>query len=169
MPNHCYSKLKVLGPKRKAENILRFIQSEDAPVDFNKIIPMPDDIYKGDLGPKEREKYGTKNWYDWSIEHWGTKWNSWGHKELESIGMVPDENSVYFSTAWSPCTPVIIKLSRLYPDMGFVLTFVDEGGGFCGKIDFQNGDVVVSNILDFVCQDYADEVGVGPYFWDEDI
>lgn len=44
-------------------------------IDFNKVIPMPEHIFR-DMA--EREKYGKDNWYNWSIAHWGTIWNSYG-------------------------------------------------------------------------------------------
>ena len=59
---------------------------------FEKVLPMPKDIYRGDLGQAEREKYGDKNWYDWSIEHWGTKWDC---RDTYING-----NRVEFTTAW---------------------------------------------------------------------
>ena len=46
------------------------IQSDEiglGSIDFNKVIPMPDYIFQGNLGMAEREKYGKENWYDWSI------------------------------------------------------------------------------------------------------
>lgn len=68
--------------------------------DFNKIIPMPNDKFfyrNGNLGNKERKKYGKNNWYDWCNKHWGTKWNAMSAKIVED-----NENalSYHFESAW---------------------------------------------------------------------
>jgi hypothetical protein len=65
--------------------------------DFDKIVPMPKHIFRGNLGDKERKKYGKNNWYDWSYLHWGTKWNAMYAKITED-----NENalSYYFESAW---------------------------------------------------------------------
>ena len=76
--------------------------------DFNKIIPMPKALI-GTTAPTPMEtkedknkamalkiRYGHSNWYDWSCENWGTKWNSVDAERTE------DGESVFynFRTAW---------------------------------------------------------------------
>ena len=68
--------------------------------DFNKIISMPNDKFfyrNGNLGNKERKKYGENNWYDWCNKHWGTKWNAMSAKIVED-----NENALayHFESAW---------------------------------------------------------------------
>lgn len=89
-------------------------------LDFEKIIPMPEPIQRtrkeefckfSPRGKALREenywKFGFKDWYDWSWEHWGTKWNSYyGH-------FCKNDTSYCFSTAWSPPFPVMRKLAEL--------------------------------------------------------
>lgn len=107
---------------------------EEGKFDFNKITPMPDDIYRGDLGEKERAKYGNRNWYDWSIEHWGTKWNAC---ESNVQG-----NTVYFETAWSCPVPLLVELGKR---VGGILVFYadeDTGSNCGGFIVKKNGDII---------------------------
>lgn len=79
MPNNVINELNFIGEQKDIDKILSLIhgEEEDQYIDFNKIIPMPDYIYRGDLGQKEQELYGKNNWYDWSNSHWGTKWNAY--------------------------------------------------------------------------------------------
>ena len=86
---------------------------------FQKIVPMPDDIYRGDLGEEERKKYGSRNWYDWSLEHWGTKWDACEARISE------DGKTVDFDTAWSVAEPVLAKLGELVG--GIIVFYSDEG------------------------------------------
>lgn len=74
--------------------------------DFQRLIPMPDNIYRGNLGPEEEAKYGKDNWYDWSIRNWETKWNS-------TDGFLDEENlTISFATAWSAPHPVIKAFAK---------------------------------------------------------
>ena len=109
--------------------------------DFNKVIPMPDDIYRGDLGPKEQKIYGKKNWYDWSCWNWGTKWNSYGNSF--------DGHTLTFQTAWSAPHPVIKTLSEMYPDVTISHRWADEDLGYnCGERDYRNGEITHEYIPD---------------------
>ena len=73
MPNHVTNRIKFLGNQEGIDKVLQLIKSDDKCISFDKIIPMPDNIYRGDLGKREMEMYGSANWYDWRISHWGNK------------------------------------------------------------------------------------------------
>lgn len=92
MPNHIQNRVTFDCSEEKLNEILTAIQKDSGEngnfgpgtVDFNKIIPMPDNIFKGLLGTEEKKIYGKNNWYDWSIEHWGTKWNAYSFPVTET-------------------------------------------------------------------------------------
>ena len=134
MPNYCNNYLSIEGNYTTRKKILDFVKSDETAFDFEKIVPMPDYIYRGAVGAKEKELYGENNWYDWSIKNWGTKWNS---EDAEIDG-----NEILFLTAWSPCEPVIAALAKMYPTMRFVYTFYETGMCFCGKRVYENGKIV---------------------------
>lgn len=56
-------------------------------VDFNNLIKMPEHqpdldkpnpfLAKGDLSSEDIKKYNDRNWYEWSYENWGCKWNAY--------------------------------------------------------------------------------------------
>lgn len=158
MPNYCYGRLRIqTSILERFQDFLCFIKSDESEFDFNRVIPMPDYIYRGNLGSEEREKYGANNWYDWSCINWGTKWNA--------VDVRIDGDSVYFWTAWSPCSPVILALSKAFPDVALTYYYLDEGGGFSG-IEYYSGGYLVNNeSYDHGAKHIAEAIGLR---WDED-
>lgn len=93
---------------------------------------MPDNIFRGSLGPREREIYGSNNWYDWSISHWGTKWNSYSNN--------CEGHTISFHTAWSAPHPVIERLAEMFPDVTITHKWADEDiGNNCGECVYADG------------------------------
>lgn len=85
-------------------------------------------------------KYGYANWYDWSIDNWGTKWNAYS---FGNSG--PD--TLTFCTAWSNIKPVMTRLSEMYPDVDFNYAWADEDfGNNVGEVEFRNGEKTFENI-----------------------
>lgn len=83
------------------------------------------------------KKYGTNNWYDWNIAHWGTKWGAASSNLFK-------EGKTYlkyeFDTAWSPPMKILTTISRQFPTMKFTLKYCEDGMGFKGKAYFINGE-----------------------------
>lgn len=82
------------------------------------------------------KNYGAKSWYQWSIDHWGTKWNS-----MES--RVPDDGVISFETAWSTPENVIKEMAKKF-NVGIEVNFADEDiGSNCGTYEYdKNGDLI---------------------------
>ena len=131
MPNYCNNCLCMDGNTKTIKSVIEFVKSGENVFDFEKIVPMPDNIYCGSVGDKEREIYGENNWYDWSIKNWGTKWNS--------IDAELDGYEIQFLTAWSPCVPVIATLAKLFPTLRFTYRYFECGMCFCGERIYENG------------------------------
>lgn len=101
---------------------------------FEKIVPMPSNIYRGAFGQQEKQIYGENNWFDWSRKNWGTKWDAC---EPEVNG-----RTVVFNTAWSCPEPVLIALAK---KVGGVLVFYadeDIGNNFGAFFVTKKGEVV---------------------------
>lgn len=155
MPNWCDNSLSIKGPHDTLAKIHDLMRGEENAFDFEKIIPMPDYIFRGNVGPKEQELYGENNWYDWSCENWGTKWNSEdAHCEWFSDSLVYD-----FETAWSPCDPVIEALAKMFPDTKVFYRFSEPGCCFCGEREYENGKINYS-----MDGEYTEEF----YVWDDE-
>ncbi len=79
------------------------------------------------------EKYGYKDWYDWNIANWGTKWDF----NLENVERQdPNTVTASFESAWAPPTGAYEKLMAL----GFEVEamYYEPGMQFVGKWD--NGE-----------------------------
>ena len=85
------------------------------------------------------QKFGHMTWRDWCYANWGTKWNAYSVSDWEFL---PHRASLRFNTAWSPAIPVIVKLSVIFPLLGFELRYFDEGWSFAGEAFFKAGEHV---------------------------
>ena len=109
MPNWTANNVLFVGKRKQLETLKDMLKSNENDFDFNNIVPMPKNIFRGNLGREEEEKYGKNNWYDWSIANWGTKWNSVGTRvELK-------DGSLYytFDTAWDCPREIVNALMRM--------------------------------------------------------
>lgn len=128
MPNHCFNRVEIYG--KEASKIASKIESEETPFDFTKIFPEPDydkvEVLPTfpDIGGNNEPVKKDHAWWDWRVQNWGTKWNSY---DCEVIEMDDDQVEYTFNTAWSPPEGVIEKLREQYPDIQ-ITAFYDEPG-----------------------------------------
>lgn len=105
--------------------------------------------------PKSEED----NWYDWSITHWGTKWEA----SLYGYERVNDNTiKVSFDTAWSP--PIAFYEWMADNTEWYInASYYECGMGFVGRVEgrddyyYQYSDLAS---LDFIPQDIVDEWGI---------
>lgn len=166
MPNHVENIVTFEGDEKQIKEMLEQIKNDEfgiGSISFNKVIPMPESIYKGDLGTTEREMYGKNNWYDWSITRWGCKWDAYGYEDGTDYSQ--NEN-LWFQTAWSAPHPVLEKLSEMYPDIALIHEWADEDlGQNCGRYIYSEGERIEEYIpnTNKECLDFA------AYVWDHDL
>lgn len=93
------------------------------------------------------KRYKARDWYEWSIENWGTKWNGGD--------TVVDSDIIEFQTAWSTPVPVFVELSKCMKDVAITVDYADEDiGSNCGTLEILNGEVTESkpeNPRQFAC------------------
>jgi hypothetical protein len=144
MPNHVISCVEILGDEETIIKMKKEIASEKYSFDCSKIIP-----YEGS------EEDST---VEWCIENWGSKWGAYDGTKHEDVEILrPQENSLRFIrddqsnlrimrlsflTAWSPITPVMEKLSEIYPSAIIKYSFSEEGNAFAGFEYFKGGKLV---------------------------
>jgi hypothetical protein len=113
MPNWCANSttFKHEDPEEITRLKNAFIESKL----FAEFVPPPADI--------------GENWYSWSIENWGTKWDVSGFDDGVA-DVKENEITLYFDSAWSPPIEFYQKLL----DLGWKVDayYYEPGMGFCG-------------------------------------
>ena len=124
MPNWCQNEVTVSGDEKKVKEFIKFVSSKKSKFDFNKIYPMPKELEgtvsgSEDLKSDEQKansrkwtvEFGADNWYRWSCDNWGTKWNACRTK-IERV--YDEEVTIVFETAWCTPSPIIKKLKETF-------------------------------------------------------
>lgn len=113
---------------------------------LDHVIPVPEDlqIVAGRVGADDNpdqialerksaeniRKYGAANWYDFCVNHWGTKWDVTcdGGVEVTDDGLTVNAS---FDSAWSPPVGVYAELV----EQGYAVTayYYEPGMGYVGK------------------------------------
>lgn len=139
MPNYCESVLEISNLSKDSFNklISQYTKQEgqeERTLVFNKIIPEPTND-KGE--PAE-------DWYDFRVNNWGTKWEPNTYSFEASSSDKPDLDDGYISigmsTAWAPPLGIVRKLSELFPEAEFRITYVEPGCCFMGEEHFSGGE-----------------------------
>lgn len=139
MPNWCSNGITLRHADSKM--IDRALKGKDGLL--MEFMPTPQDLVDtvaGSFGDGDKQaaleaqqasnirKYGYKDWYDWNVANWGTKWDV----SLESVERV-DANTLTasFESAWAP---PIEAYNRLL-DLGFEIEayYYEPGMAFVGK------------------------------------
>lgn len=133
MPNHVTTIIEA------SKEVIDFL-IVDGHVDFNTVLPMPDEDdpiftatkteFGGGMVGYSFDGYSPM---DWARDVWGTKWNAY------DVIRVSD-TTVQFDTAWSHPEPVVGALSNRYPWETIHVKYADEDlGSNLGDYDMRAG------------------------------
>lgn len=168
MPNYVANRVAIVGSDEAVKKVIAFVKSDERVFDFDKIVPIPETFKKYDTtnhdnarhmrvgepldwnGPivteemieeykqatkEQMEEYGVVGWYDWRCKYWGTKWNA-------CDASATDDGIFFFDTAWNAPIPVLIALSKLFPEVEVQFTFADEDCSYnTGEGTINNGEI----------------------------
>jgi len=147
MPNWCNNTLALAHDDPAM--ITRAREALDRGEFLQEFIPIPQelrDTVAGFMGEDEREaheaqqkanveKHGYKDWYDYCVGEWGTKWDVGGDGQTD---IDPTGTTLFtaFDSAWSPPVNAYAKLEAL----GFRVNamFYESGMAFAGS--YQDGN-----------------------------
>ena len=130
MPNHCFNRIEIYCRSEEQKNeIKKFLESEETCFDLSHILPEPDyeSIAVKPTFGKEDDTHRMPKWWDWRIQNWGTKWNTYD----DELSETEDSLEYRFSTAWSPPEMAIAHLREIFKperDDVHITAFYDEPG-----------------------------------------
>lgn len=173
MPNHITNRLTIETSSERLEAIFAAIQGKDRegadmPIDFQRIVPMPEVLRNTGSGStiidgKRIETWWTDNEHPYNhperrpdrlltdeeqaalaktgFSNW-YDWSvaNWGTK-WNAYSQERDENVILFQTAWAAPLPVLAALARRYPEARFTLEYADEDlGSNAGIVRYEGGE-----------------------------
>lgn len=197
MPNWITNRITLHGADQNEINkVINFLRSKDSEVDFNKIIPMPEELRHTEAGNKADyawayyhakelgdfaeidkmldyewvkregiktrdelleyllgemtdiyeygkelhrldELYGCHDWYEWSLEHWGVKWNACDARR--------EGNVITFEAPWEGVPRLMLMVSEKFPQVTMDYEFADEDFGYnTARYTFSAGIVMAA-------------------------
>ena len=133
MPNWCSNSITITSNKDNIDKFEAFLNEKNGKEWFDFFLPCPEELRNVD-SPNETkntdallEKYGHADWYSWSVENWGTKWNC----DSQDWNRDGDSISFWFDSAWAPPTNLYEKIfSEGYEVEAY---YLEEGMQFVGK------------------------------------
>jgi len=118
MPNWCWNHLEVHGDEIQ---LREFVEKSTTNIERDDEFSFEGTLPRGDR----------KDWYEWSIENWGTKWDACepfiDHNDIDYF-------AVSFETAWSPPIAWIENIMKDFPGLQFTLEYDEPGVGFGGRL-----------------------------------
>jgi len=119
MPNNITNCITLSGTKDAVRHFRKTcFQEDNKTLDFEKIIPPPENMYRGNLEKKVLQECidaGIPDWLSWQSSNWGTSknaFNGWIETENETI------INFAFNTSWNHPEPIFEKLVELGFEIG---------------------------------------------------
>lgn len=137
--------------------------------------PSPEQIALEAKQKANIEKYGHKDWYDWCIANWGTKWGDYdtyisdGPVYIKSHGEAKSQVSFNYTTAWGPGIQGLVHISERFPTLWFVNSYEESGMGFYGCVTIHGGDILIDEEAQFPEMEdgYATSEEEDDLFWEK--
>lgn len=183
MPTWCSQFVEVRGEEKEIKRMINSFRvdkttrgkyEEESGWDINQLFPVPDELAETphasiipegsqdekDLWLKNKQeenlaKFGARDWYEWQIKNYGTKWGaSCIQIDEEALTNCSDSFSFKFESPWCTCPGLMAKVSSLFPSVLIGIHAIEEMNIFAvwetyhdGKmIDYGEADVDTENI-----------------------
>ena len=128
MSDLCRNRLTVGGDTHELAAFVEQVETDEQPLSFETIAPTPTGLLK-------------KGWYEWRIEHWGTKWDAEFDEVTEPLRVRRTRATYVFLTVFGPPVAWIERASEAFPALTFRLDYSAADGAFSGVKEVRGGDV----------------------------
>lgn len=171
MPNHCSNNLTITGDKPELTRLWNAIQLGGGEIKLTSLFPLPEELENtthsfGHRNETEEDRdkrivkwnelisrYGHKDWYEWALANWGTKWGDYDHYRAN---LNDDSIELGYMTAWGPFEEQFWHhVSKQFPTLTFLVSYDEPGMVFCGASCYRNGATVAEQYID----DYSQVLG----------
>ena len=151
MPNWCWNDLTVMCTKEHVAELQDFVEKSTS-------IKDTEFSFEGTLPRGDRE-----DWYIWSLDNWGTKWDACEPHIHESE---PQCFSVGFDSAWSPPCSWIQNIMHKYTNLEFELEYGEPNCCFAGTLTVHKAKNIF--IDDYSDTDSASECCEAKVYYEDD-
>ncbi len=140
MPNWCNNSITVRSDAESIDKFEKFLDESNGKNWFDFVLPCPEELKNQEASfsntPNQEliEKYGHSDWYSWSLENWGCKWNC----DAQDWDRDNDSITFWFDSPWGPP----LNLYEEMENQGFAVEayFHEEGMAFVGKYSDGNSE-----------------------------
>lgn len=85
---------------------------------------------------------GFRDWYSWSMKHWGTKWNAARAEITEPFTLDEGYVEIRFDTAWCMPEPLQQKVFEDFPTLEISWSWSNEDDGYTLRYSIERDPVV---------------------------
>ena len=165
MPNWCNNTMDIHGEYEELKRFSLACQAKKEDdggkyLSFNQLFPIPaelEDTVAGWFGDTEKqaeqtakeksniEKYGYKDWYEWALANYGSKWGAKNVEFGDEVTEGATRITATYESAWGPTDGLIRKISELFPSLVFAVVSTEESDAFVCYSIFRNGELIAED------------------------
>ena len=151
MPNWCNNTVSIAH--QDPAKLYALVEAINEGKFCNHVIPVPKDLtdtvagYPGEDKEAEHKLqmernlklYGAKDWYDFCVARWGTKWDVDAYDKVEYDDQHDKHGITFgFDSAWSP--PIGVYEALVEQGFSVCAFYYEPGMAYCGKWSDEDGD-----------------------------
>lgn len=152
MPNWCTNFVMVQGDPNDVDELVNAVTNGKSAFSLNQLSKIPEALSSASSPERDEDRvkinletYGAKDWYDWSVKNWGTKWDVDATIVFdETSPFIPGHRTVkfQFDSAWSPPLPVYDVLAARFPNTNIYVCWDETGCDFAGYRMYRDGELI---------------------------
>lgn len=141
MTDYIDSEINVYGKKDDLNCFKSDVSGkENTVLDFNKIIPMPEDVSAWD---KNEDNSG---WYYWQHENWGVKWGV----RYATVNDMKSYLAYDFDCPGGAPKPIFLTLAKRYPSLNFDIITYDFSDVLLLEMKSRKGKLLKYRLFEYV-------------------